>query len=154
MCKCQQGYSGKNCQINNDDCAGDPCQNNGVCVDGIQSYSCTCPAGYSGKNCEVAIDHCVGQPCANGGTCTNTPTGYTCSCMPSYYGCRCTKGRAQIFFPQAKALINSCPLILHSRNEQFLQSYRLNALLCSVIGQEWSHHFLNQSDTKLQLITT
>ena len=35
-----------------DECNSGPCQNDGTCVDGINSYSCSCLAGYSGPNCE------------------------------------------------------------------------------------------------------
>lgn len=38
-----------------DDCNGtdgtSPCQNNGTCIDGINSYSCNCTAGFIGPNC-------------------------------------------------------------------------------------------------------
>ena len=38
-----------------DDCNGtdgtNPCQNNGTCIDGINSYSCNCTAGFIGPNC-------------------------------------------------------------------------------------------------------
>jgi len=38
-----------------DECNGtngtSPCQNNGTCIDGINSYSCNCTAGFIGPNC-------------------------------------------------------------------------------------------------------
>ena len=38
-----------------DECNGtngtNPCQNNGTCIDGINSYSCNCTAGFIGPNC-------------------------------------------------------------------------------------------------------
>ena len=36
-----------------DDCVGVNCQNGGVCVDGVDSYSCTCVQGYAGTHCEI-----------------------------------------------------------------------------------------------------
>ncbi|XP_063416132.1 neurogenic locus Notch protein-like [Mytilus trossulus] len=36
-----------------DDCLSSPCQNGGVCYDGIRSYSCSCPLGVTGNNCET-----------------------------------------------------------------------------------------------------
>ena len=35
-----------------DDCAGAPCQNNGTCSDGVNTYTCGCALGYGGTNCE------------------------------------------------------------------------------------------------------
>ena len=36
-----------------DECASQPCQNNGQCVDGINRYSCTCEPGYTDTHCET-----------------------------------------------------------------------------------------------------
>ncbi|KAM4859630.1 coagulation factor X [Thomomys bottae] len=35
-----------------DQCESSPCQNQGVCRDGLGEYTCTCQEGYEGKNCE------------------------------------------------------------------------------------------------------
>ncbi|XP_035660177.1 uncharacterized protein LOC118404903 [Branchiostoma floridae] len=35
-----------------DECASNPCQNGGACVDGDYSYQCTCQQDFVGKNCE------------------------------------------------------------------------------------------------------
>ena len=37
-----------------DDCADKPCDPNGKCVDGVNSYTCDCDAGYTGKHCEIS----------------------------------------------------------------------------------------------------
>ena len=34
------------------ECASQPCQNGGQCVDGVNGYNCTCADGYAGTNCE------------------------------------------------------------------------------------------------------
>ena len=41
-----------------DDCAVQPCQNGGNCVDAVNGYICYCVAGYSGKNCSVSEYKC------------------------------------------------------------------------------------------------
>lgn len=36
-----------------DDCAINPCLNNGTCVDLVNDYNCSCADGFSGRNCSV-----------------------------------------------------------------------------------------------------
>ena len=38
-----------------DDCAGTPCNGNGICVDGVRSHTCDCFPRYTGHNCETGI---------------------------------------------------------------------------------------------------
>ena len=46
-----------------DDCASSPCQNNGTCVDDVNSYTCQCDRNYVGNNCqtgeETPVNKCV-----------------------------------------------------------------------------------------------
>ena len=39
--------------VDTDDCSSNPCMNNGVCADGIDTFSCTCAAGYEGEDCST-----------------------------------------------------------------------------------------------------
>ncbi len=64
------GFTGLQCEVNIDDCAGSPCLHEGVCQDLVGDYSCTCSPFYAGKSCEVpAEDICKSNPCKNGGLC-------------------------------------------------------------------------------------
>ncbi|KAL2770494.1 coagulation factor X isoform 3 precursor, partial [Daubentonia madagascariensis] len=36
-----------------DQCERNPCQNQGLCKDGLGEYTCTCLEGFEGKNCEL-----------------------------------------------------------------------------------------------------
>lgn len=39
-----------------DECSlasGNPCKNNGKCVNLLGSYKCTCNSGFTGKHCEI-----------------------------------------------------------------------------------------------------
>ena len=38
-----------------DECANNPCQNNGVCLNLDNGYECVCVAGYSGWNCSIGM---------------------------------------------------------------------------------------------------
>lgn len=51
FCICEDGYDGKYCEINIDDCASNPCMNNATCVDGINRYHCLCQDKYVDKSC-------------------------------------------------------------------------------------------------------
>lgn len=72
-CDCVPGFKGVACDIDVDECNGtnstSPCQNNGTCIDGINSYSCNCTAGFIGPNCSH-VDPCYNtDPCKNDGKC-------------------------------------------------------------------------------------
>ena len=81
-CSCAHGFIGADCSIstrtlnhsyiiivNNrlsifkwlfyfidiDDCMEKPCNNGGVCQDGIASYTCDCPIGFIGLDCETSM---------------------------------------------------------------------------------------------------
>uniref|UniRef100_A0A673A121 Coagulation factor IX n=1 Tax=Sphaeramia orbicularis TaxID=375764 RepID=A0A673A121_9TELE len=41
--------------IDGNQCDPPPCQNGGVCTDGVNSYVCWCKQAYSGKNCEIEV---------------------------------------------------------------------------------------------------
>lgn len=48
---CVSGYEGVFCHINIDECASQPCLNNGKCVDKINSFHCECQKGEKkGRN--------------------------------------------------------------------------------------------------------
>ena len=40
-----------------DDCAPNPCRNDGTCTDGVNSHTCACVTGYTGPNCETSKKH-------------------------------------------------------------------------------------------------
>ncbi|XP_078661238.1 uncharacterized protein LOC144905439 [Branchiostoma floridae x Branchiostoma belcheri] len=44
------------CAQDIDECASDPCQYNGTCVDGVNSYTCQCVPGFTGDNCENGFE--------------------------------------------------------------------------------------------------
>ena len=70
-CRCNPGYSGTECHIDEDVCGHrSPCQNEGTCTNtGPEAYVCTCPMFYTGTDCEVEVNLCVPSPCLNGAAC-------------------------------------------------------------------------------------
>ncbi|XP_044077859.1 coagulation factor IXb [Siniperca chuatsi] len=54
--------------IDGDQCEPPPCQNGGVCEDGINTYVCWCKPNFSGKNCEIEV---AKQCSVNNGGCSH-----------------------------------------------------------------------------------
>ena len=98
--------------VNEDPCAGVPCENGGVCNYEVtfsdstsiaaganivftsptirQEIRCTCPDGFQGDKCDEPINQCENDPCLNGGTCLNLGPGeYQCNCLPTWSGTHC-----------------------------------------------------------------
>lgn len=49
-CNCTDtGFMGAHCEINIDDCIGNPCENGAECHDVVKDYQCTCYPGYTGN---------------------------------------------------------------------------------------------------------
>lgn len=93
VCSCRAGFTGQRCEININECAGNPCLNGGTCQDRITDYTCVCPTGYGGRNCDRILDECSLRPCLNRGRCTGgggpgKPPA-TCTCTPGFTGPRC-----------------------------------------------------------------
>ncbi|MGB0592527.1 MAG: EGF domain-containing protein [Myxococcota bacterium] len=82
VCECAAGFEGDVCEVDIDECAGDPCQNGGTCTDGVASFVCECTAGFEGAVCELDVDECAlgTATCDQHATCTNTFGGFECAC--------------------------------------------------------------------------
>uniref|UniRef100_A0AAY4CF30 Milk fat globule-EGF factor 8 protein n=1 Tax=Denticeps clupeoides TaxID=299321 RepID=A0AAY4CF30_9TELE len=61
VCKCQPGFEGPHCQINVNDCMGQPCKNGGVCRDLDGDYACQCQSPYVGKQCQLRCISLLGM---------------------------------------------------------------------------------------------
>ena len=74
-------HVGKQCQVNINECASSPCQNEGICLDKINSYQCRCQTGYNDTNCQNKIDWCAVNQCSENSNCTSGLSTYTCECF-------------------------------------------------------------------------
>ncbi|XP_016007406.2 coagulation factor X [Rousettus aegyptiacus] len=68
-----------------DQCESNPCQNQGVCKDGLGEYTCTCSEDYEGKNCELRTRKFCSLD--NGDCdhfCSEEQSSVVCSCASGY----------------------------------------------------------------------
>ncbi|CDW53220.1 EGF domain containing protein [Trichuris trichiura] len=52
VCKCKDGYYGRFCEFEMNECSSNPCRNGGSCIDKIASFLCQCKPGYTGITCQ------------------------------------------------------------------------------------------------------
>ncbi|ELT97724.1 hypothetical protein CAPTEDRAFT_27068, partial [Capitella teleta] len=88
-CVCPSGYTGVNCDVNIDNCNGQTCENNGVCVDLLGDYGCICPFGFTGQKCEIDQNECLEDLCINNSTCVDGSNRFTCECPYGWNGKFC-----------------------------------------------------------------
>ena len=113
MCTCYDGYDGKDCENDIDECLSGPCLNGGLCLQmsdednyeedfeyrdlfpdefsyaNASGYVCVCEPGFDGIQCEINIDECESNPCQNGATCKDQVNGYRCNCASGWEGPNC-----------------------------------------------------------------
>lgn len=89
VCNCRPGYTGRECEIEINECDPQPCLNGGLCTDLVNDFKCTCPDGFFGKQCTSRFDYCSSNPCINGGTCESGANEFICQCPPEYTGQKC-----------------------------------------------------------------
>ncbi|XP_059148172.1 fibrillin-1-like [Physella acuta] len=82
-CKCKNGWSGKWCEKDQDECSylNFPCPSNSKCTNTPGSYDCQCFDGFvqnKTNNSCTDINECDGFPCDH--ICTNTIGSFLCSC--------------------------------------------------------------------------
>lgn len=58
-CMCVDGFGGKHCESDINECESSPCLNGATCNDYVNSYTCTCPLGFSGTNCQINDEDCT-----------------------------------------------------------------------------------------------
>jgi len=92
VCVCFEGFEGRYCDVDIDECSSSPCLNNGTCVDGRNMFSCECTFLYEGRICEIEKDNlCSPNPCKNKGKClySEEMTSVQCECKEGYAGELC-----------------------------------------------------------------
>lgn len=87
---CPTGYDGNRCQTNRNECTGNPCLNDGACVDEINNFRCVCQPGFIGRLCQESANNCSQSPCTNGATCLDLFDDFRCACAHGFTGQLCT----------------------------------------------------------------
>ncbi|CAF0807264.1 unnamed protein product [Adineta ricciae] len=90
-CECDPGFTGPTCDQELDECASQPCANNGTCKDLENGFLCDCLPEWNGTLCTEPMNPCQSSPCGPVGKCvvTNTPG------IPYY--CQCPDGQNTMF---------------------------------------------------------
>ena len=104
-------------ETNINDCFEHKCENNGTCIDRIESYVCHCRPGYDGEYCETRIQWCDKRhnPCSNGGVCQDLNTHYQCVCQKGWTGMNCTEKGNNYSNKSCKTFfINFSPFVVKS----------------------------------------
>ncbi|XP_042354530.1 coagulation factor IXb [Plectropomus leopardus] len=70
--------------VDGDQCKPPPCQNDGTCEDGVNSYICWCKPNFNGKNCEIEVTK---QCSINNGGCS-----HFCVMKEEVPVCQCAAG--------------------------------------------------------------
>lgn len=90
VCQCPTGFKGKHCEIMENMCASEPCQNGATCLPTpAGNFTCLCPVSHTGRTCEQKIDYCLTARCAHGSTCHARLNSYVCECPPGRFGRFC-----------------------------------------------------------------
>uniref|UniRef100_A0A336LUY3 Delta-like protein n=1 Tax=Culicoides sonorensis TaxID=179676 RepID=A0A336LUY3_CULSO len=96
-CVCSQGWEGPNCETDIDECASQPCENGGICIDLVGGFRCECPLEWTGDYCNIDVNECESNsasafgPCINAESCRNYPGSFECVCQVGWTGKTCTK---------------------------------------------------------------
>ena len=82
--------------MNIDDCQATPCNNNGTCIDQVNSFLCLCSSGYTDLRCQTRLSQCTDQTCLHGGTCRDASANgnfdeFICLCPPMFTGRQCER---------------------------------------------------------------
>ncbi|KAJ2944729.1 hypothetical protein O0L34_g4091 [Tuta absoluta] len=91
-CTCLAGWTGRDCEVNVDDCTGQ-CLHGATCIDLVDDFHCACAAGYAGRTCARDVDDCAPRPCRNGGECVDLLDAYRCICPVGFSGKDCEDDR-------------------------------------------------------------
>lgn len=89
-CLCTSSFTGKNCTVTTDVCAGVSCNNGGTCrATSTTTFVCDCAPNYSGLFCDTYTSPCASNPCLNGATCNVVNSQANCTCATGYSGSTC-----------------------------------------------------------------
>eukprot|EP00794_Sanderia_malayensis_P015961 gene15961-17567_t len=117
---CPAGFTGRNCDIDINECHSYPCHSHATCVNQINNYTCICGPRWTGRTCSTFLGSICNSStiCKNGGLCQESAdrNNYTCICQQGYTGRNC------------EFLFDPCSLS-PCRNNGSCQSYQVGSTL-------------------------
>ncbi|KAF8354129.1 slt-1, partial [Pristionchus pacificus] len=158
QCKCLAGFSGQNCTTNIDDCKKNVCQNGGVCIDGINSFSCECPPNFTGSSCEIPLmgysihqsaATCDKATCLNG-MCIPSASGSSCKCNSGWTGDHCSVLRSIGFTGESSYASLDDWNPVHSQLNFTLTTQDKSGVL-AYIGDDSSHLSVELFDGRIKI---
>ncbi|PVD36008.1 hypothetical protein C0Q70_02978 [Pomacea canaliculata] len=146
-CVCQDGWTGKSCEEDVDECAENPdvCGTQKRCVNNKGSYSCVCRPGYATTDDGVCqdIDECKLNISDCQQECVNVPGYFNCDCK---YGYRLTADRRHCSkVNECTNSLDHCEMLCENTYGSYFcyckQGYRLNNdnRTCSDINECTEH---------------
>ena len=99
VCKCDEYFTGAQCNIDKRPCSSWPCLSNSTCIQNLTDFSffCNCSELYYGRYCEENFDACKDENCSRSGYCEEVDGKPKCKCVYLFEGEHCeTKSDQQV----------------------------------------------------------
>ncbi|CAB1343044.1 unnamed protein product, partial [Coregonus sp. 'balchen'] len=165
QCFCPDGWEGRLCDLNVNECNRNPCKNGGLCVDLVNdfycecesqcdantcsnggtcydhgdAFRCACPPGRGGSTCNTAKNSmCASSPCSNGGTCVGGGDAFTCICKEGWEGPTCAQSKSLLGSNHCYQCIPLLPPVsrIETTSQLSLSSQSVN-IFTDLKGNDW-----------------
>ena len=143
ICECNHYRTGKSCQSDSRPCSGNPCLNNGTCVNtnNQTSFQFDCSSLFYGTYCENKIDLCMNSTICfnNQGYCKVNGSQPVCNCILGYSGVNCEIISSSLAV--RKSIINAASIIA---------IIVITCYIFTIIGFDFTKYFLMKNKKQVQ----